>query len=188
MWDRYGGYSTRRGLSLNLGCGDRYVDGWVNVDWDTPHRVDQRVDLAGELPWEPGSVSRIYAGHLLEHLERETCARLAERLLRCADPTGCVAVIVGPDVDVTRRQVADGTFDYDWGPPELIFHGGGRWVGDVHLWETTGPLVADIFRDAGWPVVTHLGPVQVLEGGWPVADRGPTWQYAVRCWTGPVKT
>lgn len=175
-------------LSLNLGCGDRYVAGWTNVDWSTPHQVDEQVDLSGELPWAPGSVSRVYAGHLLEHLEREDCARLAERLLRLADPAGCTAVLVGPDVDVVRQQVTDATFDYGWGTPEEIYHGAGRWAGDVHLWETTGPLVVELFREAGWPVVHHLGPVQVLEGGWPVADDGPTWQYAVRCWAGTVQT
>lgn len=170
-------------LSVNLGCGDRYVDGWVNVDWGTPHKVDERVDLTGELPWDEGSISRVYAGHLFEHLERDDCVSLVKRVLRCADPAGCVFVAVGPDCDVTRAQVSAGTFDYGWGTPEEIYHGAGRWAGDVHLWETTGPLVARVFRDAGWPVV-HTLTIAQLEGGWPVADRGPTWQYAVRAHTG----
>lgn len=172
-------------LRLNLGCGDRYVPGWINVDHETPHNVDVRADLTDELPWRSGSVSSIYAGHLLEHLSRDDCAQLAKRLLDCADPGGCVLVAVGPDCDVVRTQVAAGTFDYNWGTPDEIYHGAGRWSGDVHLWETTGPLVARLFKDAGWPVV-HAMEIGQLEGGWPVADRGPSWQYAVRCWTGPV--
>lgn len=173
-------------LSLNLGCGDRYVPGWTNVDWETPYPVDQKVDLTAKLPWELGSVSRVYAGHLFEHLTQEDGLLLAERLLRCADPEGCALVAVGPDCNLVRQQVQNGTFDYGWGSPESIYSGAGRWAGDEHLWETTGGQVARLFLDAGWPVVHHIGPVQLLEGGWPVADRGPTWQYAVRCWVGKV--
>ena len=170
-------------LSLNLGCGDRYVDGWVNVDYGTPHRHDQTVDLTGRLPWEPGSVSRIYAGHLLEHITQEEGLGLLRRLLVCADPAGCTLVLVGPDVVVAEKMIADGTFDFTYHSLESIKNGAGRWAGDVHLWETTGPLVAQLVAEAGWPVV-HALTIAQLEGGWPVADREPQWQYAVRAWTG----
>lgn len=171
-------------MKLNLGCGDRYVDGWVNVDWDTPHRVDQRVDLAGELPEEwRGRISRVYAGHVLEHLSYDTCADLSMRLREFADPAGCVFVSVGPDVDIAERMVRDGTFDFTYHSLETLKYGAGRWAGDVHLWETTGPLVADLVRKAGWPVV-HLLTTEQLEGGWPVVERQWKWQYAVRAWTG----
>lgn len=171
-------------LSLNLGCGDRYVDGWVNVDFESPHRVDQRVDLTEPLPWESGSVSRIYAGHLFEHLLPEDCERLAADLLRCADPVGCSMVVVGPDVDVATGMVADGTFDHSWGTLDMIRHGAGRWAGDVHLWETTGPAVAQLIRQAGWSVVHQL-PLDQLYG-WPIADATQKWQYAVHAWAGQV--
>lgn len=174
-------------LSLNLGCGDRYADGWVNVDHPgCPHRQDQSVDLTGELPWEPGSVSRIYSGHMLEHITPEASGQLLKRLLSCADPAGCTMVLVGPDVVLAEQMVADGTFDHSWGTLDMIKYGAGRWAGDVHLWGTTGPLVARLVRSAGWPVVHHYGSIVELEGGWPVADRAQLWQYAVRAWKGPV--
>lgn len=162
---------------LNLGCGDRYVDGWVNVDFASPHSMDQRVDLTGELPWPEGSISHVYAGHLLEHLTPDQCSALAERLLVCMEPIGGVLVAVGPDIDVAERMIADGTFDHSWGTLDMLKHGAGRWAGDVHQWETTGPKVAAIFGAAGWPIVHHFGIAQ-LEGAWPVADRNQLWQYA----------
>lgn len=171
-------------LSLNLGCGDRYVDGWTNVDHGSPHRKDLDVDLTGELPWEPGSVSRVYAGHLLEHLSIDDCAVLLDRLRVCMDPTGGVMVAVGPDLDVAERMVDDGTFDFTYHSLDSLRYGAGRWAGDVHLWETTGPLVAELFREASWPVV-HAMTIAQLEGGWPVVDPVPQWQYAVRAWIGP---
>lgn len=173
-------------LSLNLGCGDRYVDGWTNVDFGTPHRVDEIVDLTGELPWEPGSVSRFFAGHLFEHLTQDQCLTLAKRLLVCADPVGCVAVLVGPDINLAEQMTQAGTFDTTYHSLDGLKYGAGRWSGDVHQWFTTGPAIASLMRKAGWPVV-HLLKIQELEGGWPVAERQWEWQYAVRVWTGEVK-
>lgn len=170
-------------LSLNIGCGNHYVDGWVNVDHGSPHRKDLDVDLTGELPWQPESVSRIYAGHFFEHVSQRHCSLLAARLLRCADPLGCTLVVVGPDVDVATQMIADGTFDYTHHSLESIKHGAGRWAGDVHLWETTGPKIARLIRDAGWPVV-HTLSIDQLESGWPVVDRTQLWQYVIRAWTG----
>lgn len=172
-------------LSLNLGCGDRYVEGWTNVDFGSPHRKDVTVDLTCKLPWEHGSVSRIYAGHLMEHITAVQGLRLLTRLLACADPAGCAMVLVGPDVEVAERMVADGTFDHGWGTLESIRYGAGRWAGDVHEWETTGPAIAELARLAGWPIV-HAMTIAQLECGWPVADPGPQWQYAVRAWIGEV--
>lgn len=169
-------------LRLNLGCGDRYAPGFINVDHGTPHQVDERVDLTGPLPDEWQDVTHVYAGHLFEHLTRAECVALARRLRERAAPAGCVCVVVGPDVDVARQMIADGTFDRGWGTLDDIVHGAGRWAGDVHQWETTGEAVAEVMREAGWPIVTAF-PINVLEGGWPVADTAQLWQYAVRSFT-----
>jgi len=177
-------------VRLNLGCGDRYAEGWHNVDWaGCPHRVDETVDLTGELPWSPGSVTHMYAGHLFEHLTRDQCAALCALLLAVAGRRGCLLMAVGPDVDAARAMIADGTFDYTYHSLETITDGGHRWPGDDHLWQTTGPAVADMLRGAGWPVVTDLGGMPGLAGlaggdAWPVADREPLWQYAVRAYAG----
>lgn len=172
-----------RGLNLNLGCGDRYVGGWTNVDFGTTHKVDERVDLTGDLPWAEGSVSRIFSGHLFEHLTQEQCLTLCKNLLRCADPAGCAMVIVGPDIDIAERMVNEGTFDFTYHSLDALKYGAGRWAGDEHQWFTTGPLVEKVIRDAGWPVV-HLLKINELEGGWPVAERQWQWQYAIRAWAG----
>lgn len=171
-------------MKLNLGCGDRYVSGWTNVDFQTPRKVDERVDLTGPLPksWR-GNVKYIYAGHLLEHITEDECHKLAKRLLKVSHPDGCLFVAVGPDVEVAEEMVYNGTFDHTWGTLDEIKNGAGRWAGDVHMWETTGRSVGKIIQDAGWPVVRVLS-LDVLPNFWPVADRTQKWQYVVRAWTG----
>jgi hypothetical protein len=171
-------------VRLNLGCADRYQPGWVNVDFQTPHRVDERVDLTGPLPehWR-SAVTHVYAGHLFEHLTRDDCFGLCEQLLWCAHSEGCVLVAVGPDVPLAEQMIADGTFDWSWGTLEAIKHGAGRWAGDVHQWETSGPLVEKLLLEAGWPRVWDLG-LDRIEGGWPIVDPNQRWQYVVRAYAG----
>lgn len=172
-------------MRLNLGCADRYVRDWVNVDFGSPHRVDQRVDLTGELPWPHGSVKHVYAGHLFEHLTRAECVGLARRLLPCMNPAGGILMVVGPDMRVARGMYADGTLDTRHHTIDTIIHGGGRWAGDEHQWETTGAEVVAVLHEAGWPVARSI-PMSEVSVFWPVVDRDQPWQFAVRAWVGEL--
>ena len=56
-------------MKLNLGCGKKYIDGWVNVDFYDDSKCDVKHDLEKfPWPWEDGSVSEIEIIHTLEHL------------------------------------------------------------------------------------------------------------------------
>ena len=62
-------------IKLNLGCGERHLDGYVNVDkFGTP-------DLCHDLetfpwPWDDLSVIEIQLIHVLEHLGQSTAVYL----------------------------------------------------------------------------------------------------------------
>jgi hypothetical protein len=165
-------------MQLNLGCGDHYADGWVNVDLPTtPHRADQRVDLTGELPWPRNSVECVYAGHVLEHLTRADAGRLLLRLRNCMIENGAI-MLVGPDVDRGRELLGETGSDEYGATLDLLRFGAGRWAGDVHLWECAERTLVELLEDAGWSSVTpmNMDEVQLL---WPVADSRPRWQCAV---------
>jgi hypothetical protein len=53
-------------VRLNLGCSDRHLDGFVNVDIAPP--ADQIVDLAGPWPWPDSSVEEVMALDVCEHI------------------------------------------------------------------------------------------------------------------------
>lgn len=54
---------------LHLGCGDRHVDGWLNVDLVGS---DFNIDIAnGKLPFDDNSFSSIVGQHVIEHLTIE---------------------------------------------------------------------------------------------------------------------
>lgn len=180
-------------MKLNLGCGDRYVPGWHNVDWaGCPHHVDETVDLSeGTLPdhWL-GAATHIYAGHLLEHLHQADAAELLRNLLDVAHVNGCLLMLVGPDCDVATRMQMAGTLDTTYHSLDSILHGDHRWPGTDHLWPHAAHDVVSALHDAGWPAIADLGGIRGMDGLaggdlWPVADRTPPWQYAVRAYTGP---
>ena len=57
-------------MKLNLGCGERPVEGWVNIDRFPGKGVDRVVDVT-KVPWawaETASVDEVRASFLFEHL------------------------------------------------------------------------------------------------------------------------
>jgi hypothetical protein len=64
-------------VRLNLGCGTKKLDGWVNVDKVAAASPDQVVDLeALPWPWPDDSVDEVLLAHVLEHLGAETAVYL----------------------------------------------------------------------------------------------------------------
>lgn len=55
-------------IRLNLGCGPYTIEDFINVDQFENVHPDLVADVRN-LPYEPGTVDEIYAGHLLEHLD-----------------------------------------------------------------------------------------------------------------------
>lgn len=60
-------------LKLNLGCGNKRIDGFVNVDCVAGCQPDMVVNLESTpWPWESDSVDEIKMIHVLEHLGQTT--------------------------------------------------------------------------------------------------------------------
>ncbi len=161
-------------MKLNLGCGDRYVDGWHNVDRaDMPYRKDESFDLrTGLLPWR--DVKYAYAGHVLEHLFVDHVIVLLTALRECMADDGEL-MVVGPDVIVAQGMAVAGTLDVTM---DSLRYGAARWPGDEHRWECTGWAVERLLLVTGWERVRRIG-INNVPDLWPVADRRPQWQCAV---------
>lgn len=69
-------------MKLNLGCGKKPMEGFVNVDYYDS--CDMRVDLnVFPWPWENDSIEEVYSCHWLEHVEDyERTIRETFRILR----------------------------------------------------------------------------------------------------------
>lgn len=90
-------------IKLHLGCGQKYLDGWTNID-KLPTRdgiVDDDVSTLGTVT--DGSADLIYACHVLEHFGRHE----VEEVLRCWSrklKDGGIVRIAVPDFEAACKR------------------------------------------------------------------------------------
>src|SRR4051812_38064813 len=83
---------------LNLGCGSRPLQGFVNVDLLKAPGVDVVADVSGPLPFDDGSVDLIYASHVLEHLPTGQVQGVLREWRRVLRERGTIMIAV-PDLE-----------------------------------------------------------------------------------------
>jgi predicted SAM-dependent methyltransferase len=89
---------SQRGLSLQVGSGGRGRDGWINTD-AIGHPGDQTFpcDVRRGIPLADGTVARIFAEHVVEHLGfRHELPGVFREFLRVLERGGRVRIVV-PD-------------------------------------------------------------------------------------------
>lgn len=162
-------------MLVNLGCGDRYVPGWFNVDHEgSPHQKDLSLDITKKLPWKSDEILHVYMGHVLEHITQAQSKSLLRRLRPLVQTVGQI-LIVGPDIEVATAMHNAGTLEV---PLDSLRFGGHRWDGDDHKWECTTARIVAILKDTGWKDIQNIG-INDVALFWPVADRHPQWQFAI---------
>lgn len=100
-------------MKLNVGCAEYYCDGWTNIDIiedDGEKGIGRRPDVianAWDLPFEDGSVDRIYTGHMLEHVPLDVAQACVAEFVRVLRTDGDL-MILGPDVVLEAECVYRG--------------------------------------------------------------------------------
>lgn len=88
-------YRGLKDLKLNLGCGEMYKDGWVNIDlFNTV--ADLRIDLREKLPFSDETCSDIYSEHTFEHFSHQDGCFLLNECYRVLEKGGTIRIGV-PD-------------------------------------------------------------------------------------------
>ena len=84
-------YAVRSGLKLNIGCGQNYKKGWVNIDLS--QKVDLSLDMREPIPLSNGSASLIYSEHFFQYLDypRDAKQFLSESY-RLLEPGGIFSI------------------------------------------------------------------------------------------------
>ena len=84
-------------MKLNLGCGFKKREGWVNTDVESECNPDIQIDLE-KFPWpfDDNSCDEILLEHVLEHVgaDIDTHKMIMQELYRIAKPGAKISIIV----------------------------------------------------------------------------------------------
>lgn len=86
--DSSGTPANPTGVKLNLGCGNDYREGYVNVDMNTSHRVDLVSDVTWLQSVADQSCAEVLAQDVLEHIPRSRGATALHEWNRVLRPGG----------------------------------------------------------------------------------------------------
>ena len=126
-------------MKVNLGCGERWLSDWVNVDFHLRARlrfhpllklfvplfsrlnlIDTTTkwplhlivhDIRKRLPFEDESVDYIYLSHVLEHLRKYEAQRVLRDCWRILKGRGIVRVVV-PDLELLAEKYIEKDYDF----------------------------------------------------------------------------
>jgi predicted SAM-dependent methyltransferase len=153
------------GLSVNLGSGGKGQDGWVNIDICWHKDTTLRLDVRRRLPFATGSVRRLLAEHVVEHMDfKHDIPLVFAEFRRILEPHGTVRIIV-PDAGRYLQAYASGDekewrslgWDLNALPDDLVtpmhlinhvFHQGGE-----HLFGYDYATLEYALRNAGFQTV-----------------------------------
>ena len=79
-------------LRLNLGCGDIFFDGWVNVDLEDRRKANLLWNLTDQFPLPAGSCTLIYSEHVMEHFSVQDGITIFRECHRLLAPGGVLRV------------------------------------------------------------------------------------------------
>lgn len=103
---------------LNLGCGNCFHEGWINLDFVSNNNNVTAYDLSLGIPFHDNEFDVVYHSHLLEHFSREQAAEFIKECYRVLKPNGILRVVV-PDLEKIARIYLEkleerNEDDYDW--------------------------------------------------------------------------
>ncbi len=96
-----------RELHLHLGCGTKFLPGFVNIDGNLFRKTDMWLDLRNGLPFPDNSVSSVYTSHVLEHFYPEELTGILRECHRALRPGGGLRIVV-PDMGAAVRAYLAG--------------------------------------------------------------------------------
>lgn len=98
-------------VHLHLGCGPKYLPGFVNIDGNLLSKIDLWLDVRNGLPFPGNSVNSVYSTHMFEHFYSDELMRLLGECHRVLKPGGGVRLIV-PNLESAIRAYNENRNDW----------------------------------------------------------------------------
>ena len=115
---------------LNLGCGNRYLTDWTNIDFVSSGPAVMSHNLREGIPFPDNCFDVVYHSHVLEHFSKERGVFFVQECFRVLEPGGILRAVV-PDLEeiaknyvraleaVLREQTYVNEANYEWSVIEL---------------------------------------------------------------------
>ncbi len=110
-WRLQGLSRNGKEIHLHLGCGAKYLEGFVNIDGNLFRKSDLVLDLRNGLPLPDDSVGTIYSSHVFEHFYPDELHALLRECHRVLRPGGGMRIVV-PDMEAAVAAYLAGHRDY----------------------------------------------------------------------------
>ncbi len=163
-------------MKLNLGCGNKKIAGFVNIDIDASCRPDILGSVDNLDPYcEDQSVEEIVAFDIVEHFDRNTIKDVLNNWLRKLGKGGLL-VVRTPDFDRIvslysrngRRQGLLGLFGERFSFPleKAAWHIYGETdvPGMAHKWIYNKPMIERLLLETGFSKVVFTEEKHLVEG------------------------
>ena len=96
---------------INLGCGNNYIDNFINVDFYGTKNIDYGMDLRFPFKIESYSIDGIFSEHTLEHLSHHEVENALSECYRILKTKGKIRIIV-PDLSIFIKKYCSN--DDEW--------------------------------------------------------------------------
>lgn len=147
-------------LKLHLGCGNRRIEGSINIDWRKTDATDIVCDIK-KLPFRNSSVTKIESYHVIEHLSRHDVLKALKEWHRVLQ-SGGILNIECPDFDELVKSYLEGNEKALDGIFALQ-----RFEGDYHLFGYNYERLARVLKETGFTNIESRPAQDYHTAEWP---------------------
>jgi SAM-dependent methyltransferase len=158
LWAAACGDTSAPALKLNLGCGDKILPGYVNVDVVEARagmKPDVICDLHDLAPFEDASAEEILSVHVVEHFWRWEIRDVLREWVRVLKPGGRMIVecpnILSAAQGLMQDPVQGAREDQAGQRTMWVFYGDPKWKDPlmIHRWGYTPESLRELLTDVG---------------------------------------
>jgi len=117
-------------VKLHLGCGNKHIDGYINIDVRYLPGVDVVDNIKFLRSYKPATVDVIYASHVLEHFSRWEYKTVLARWYDILKPGGILRIAVPDFESIVDYYRTTGSLDAIRG----MLYGGQDYNENFHHW------------------------------------------------------
>ena len=81
-------------MKLHLGCGKRYLEGYIHVDIAEFEHIDYQLPIDDLSTFKDNTAEEIYASHVLEYFDRNDVINVLTEWKRVLKPSGVLRLAV----------------------------------------------------------------------------------------------